>query len=56
MIMANNFTLIVKTKLDSLDLSYISVAAGTYEDTRTGPIQVLRPTKVPKTGPNQVQK
>ena len=29
-------------------------AAGPYEDTRTGPNQVLRPNKVPRTGPNQV--
>ena len=29
-------------------------AAGPYEDTRTGPSQVLRPNKVPRTGPNQV--
>ena len=29
-------------------------AAGPYEDTRTGPNQVLRPHKVLRTGPNQV--
>ena len=29
-------------------------AAGPYEDTRTGPNQVLRTSKVPRTGPNQV--
>ena len=29
-------------------------AAGPYEDTRTGPNQVLRPNKVARTGPNQV--
>ena len=28
-------------------------AARPYEDTRTGPNQVLRPIKVPRTGPNQ---
>ena len=29
-------------------------AAGPYKDTRTGPNQVLRPSKVLRTGPNQV--
>ena len=29
-------------------------AAGPYEDTRTGPNQVLRHSNVPRTGPNQV--
>ena len=33
---------------------YNSRAAGPYEDTRTGPNQVLRPSNVPRTGPNQV--
>ena len=28
--------------------------AGQYEDTRTGPNQVLRTNKVPRTRPNQV--
>ena len=28
-------------------------AAGPYEDTRTGPNQVLRPNKVPRTGSNK---
>ena len=33
---------------------WYSLAAGPYEDTRTGPNQVLRPSKVLRTSPNQV--
>ena len=33
---------------------HVIKAAGAYEDTRTGPNQVLRTSKVPRTGPKQV--
>ena len=35
-------------------ITFKSRAARSYEDTRTGPNQVLRPIKVQRTGPNQV--
>ena len=37
-----------------MTLIYEIRAAGPYEDTRTGPDQVLRHNKVLRTGPNQV--
>ena len=36
------------------DIILVFRAAGPYEDTRTGPNQVLGPNKFPRTGPNQV--